>query len=372
MISFVWSSKYPCTAGTGGSENYTVGQIRELARRGIACRMLTLGHGTDDGRADFPDIQFKALSSKDELSRLDDTLVFVTYPLGVPTKKPSYVILHCPPMSLGATDPLFDFDALAGTQPAVNSKFARSLWKGLIQKPRVSRWPVVYPFAEDIFGQTPRRSRSGRQVRILFAGRLTPNKGVYTLLAALHMPQMLRMDYQLSVCAARGETREGRILKKVLNAHPWVNVIKARKNPRAMAQLLAAQDIVVMPSTAIFWQEMFGILSVESQHAGCRVVASNAGGLPETNCGNLVLVQPDNPLALSQGIARTAAMGAVSRASRTRAAEKFTVKDSVDQLLAVIKHPAAGLVSRLDPQLPAPRISLPRVPGRRLPESANL
>src|SRR5688572_31371849 len=96
MISFVWSSKQPFLAGRGGSENYTAGHIRELKRRGIPARIITLGFGEKDGREDFPDIQFKALRFKEELSELDDTLVFVTYPIDLPTKQQSYAILHCP------------------------------------------------------------------------------------------------------------------------------------------------------------------------------------------------------------------------------------------------------------------------------------
>ncbi len=92
MISFVWSSKYPFVAG-GGSESYTAGHIRELARRGIASRILTIGHGANDGRDCYPDIKFKNLRSKEELSALDDIIVFITYPLNVPTKHKSFAIL---------------------------------------------------------------------------------------------------------------------------------------------------------------------------------------------------------------------------------------------------------------------------------------
>lgn len=42
---------------------------------------------------------------------------------------------------------------------------------------------------------------------------------------------------------------------------------------------------VVMPSNSHYWHETFGIVSVEAQHAGCRVIASDDGGLPVTDCG---------------------------------------------------------------------------------------
>jgi D-inositol-3-phosphate glycosyltransferase len=336
MISFVWSSKYPFVAGSGGSENYTAGQIHELQRRGIPTRIITLGHGENDGRADHPDIPFLALDSKEQLEDLDDTLVFITYPLNVKTKRQSYAILHCPPMSMGKDDPLFDYAGIEGKQLIAPSRFAAKLWSKKLGV-RVSHIPSAYPFAETIFSKTERKPRDSQKVKILFAGRLTPDKGIYTLLASLHMPEMLDMDYELTTTTACSHAEEGQVVLKLLEAHPWVNVVPARRTPEEMAELMSEFDIVVMPSTAQFWKENFGIVSVEAQHIGCRVVGSNAGGLPETNCGNLILVDPDNPRSLSMGIAKAVSLGPVTAASRARAAQKFTVASSVDDLLTIIE-----------------------------------
>lgn len=363
MISFVWSAKYPFVAGTGGSENYTAGQIRELQRRGIPCRILTLGHGENDGRADFPDIPFKALSSKEELAELDDIIVFVTYPLNVKTKHRSYVILHCPPLSCGKPDPLFDFEGIAGKQLITPSKFAGKMWSSHLGK--FFRIPAAHPFAEPVFGKVKRPERTSNKVKILFAGRLTPDKGIYTLLASLHMQEMLGMDYELTATTACSHAEEGQVVKKILEAHPWVNLVPSRNTPQEMAGLMAEHDIVVMPSTDIFWKEAFGIVSVEAQHAGCRVVASRAGGIPETDCGSLVLVKPDDPQALAKGVAKAVAMGPVSASQRAKAATKFTVQASVDKLLNIIqtdltkqevylhlkKSPLMGKQFELTPQL---------------------
>jgi hypothetical protein len=54
MISFIWPPGEPMIAGTGGSETYTAGQIRELLRRGIPAQVVTIRHG----RSDFKDIPF--------------------------------------------------------------------------------------------------------------------------------------------------------------------------------------------------------------------------------------------------------------------------------------------------------------------------
>ena len=51
----------PLPAGTGGSENYTIGQVRELTRRGIPAQVVTVGLGAGDGRDDFTGVPFLSL-----------------------------------------------------------------------------------------------------------------------------------------------------------------------------------------------------------------------------------------------------------------------------------------------------------------------
>ncbi len=337
MISFVWSSAHPFMAGAGGSENYTAGHIRELQRRGIATRIITLGYGEKDGRSDFPDIEFKALRTKEELSKLDDTLVFVTYPLDVPTKRPAFVILHCPPMACGALDPQFDLDGMKGKHLLVPSKFAAKLWSRHLHQP-LGRMPAVYPFAEPDFSLIARAERpAGSPPRVLFAGRLTPNKGVYTLLAALHMDCLRGVPFELTMTTAGAHDYHGQLLEPLLKVHPRVTLVPARRSAYDMAELMADHDIMVMPSTDIFWKEIFGIVSVEAQHAGCRVVASNAGGIPETDCGGLMLVKPDDPQSLAGGLMRAFSLGPLTEAERLFAGTKFTVADSVSKLLSIIR-----------------------------------
>lgn len=79
------------------------------------------------------------------------------------------------------------------------------------------------------------------------------------------------------------------------------------------------------------------MLSIEAQHAGCRVVASNIGGLPETNCGLLTLVEPRSPLALITGIKQAVALGQATTKERGKAAAQFTLHESVTELLRVLR-----------------------------------
>jgi D-inositol-3-phosphate glycosyltransferase len=335
VISFVWSSKYPFLAGAGGSESYTVGHIRELTRRGIPTRILTLGHGKRDGRKDFPDITFHSLKNKEELNELDDTLVFITYPLNVRTKRPAYAILHCPPPTYSRGDVLYKGCDFKTKRLITTSRFATGMWRRYLK--RITHMPTVYPFAEAAFSEVERPKRDKNSpTKVLFASRLTVDKGIYTLLAALHMEALAEAKFQLTVTTSGAHTEEGKVLLRQLQAHPYIKVVPARRDPKSMAKLMAAHDVVVMPSTNIFWQEMFGVVSVEAQHAGCRVVASRSGGLPETNCGGLILSKPDDPKALAASMARAIELGPLTAAERRLAIHQFTLKSSVDDLLKAI------------------------------------
>lgn len=362
MISFVWSSKYPFIAGSGGSETYTAGQIRELLKRGIPARIITIGHGSHDGRDDFPDIPFLSLESKDQLADLDDLIVYITYPLEVKTKHQAYAILHCPPPTYQHGDPLYNKRAFKGVRLITASKFAAGMWRRNLRH-NFGRMPTVYPFADKAFAAIARADRrpADKPTRLLFAGRLHPDKGIYTLLSALHMESLKDSNFQLTVTTAGSNTEDGQIILRMLRAHPRVRIVKARKNAQDMAKLVAKHDVVLMPSSNIFWQELFGMLSIEAQHAGCRVVASRSGGLPETNLGGLVLVRPDDPKALAIGMADAIARGPLSIRARIAAARKFTVEQSVDSLLRAIAYDT--YLNKTSPTVsPIKRLPKPKLP----------
>jgi hypothetical protein len=65
-------------------------------------------------------------------------------------------------------------------------------------------------------------------------------------------------------------------------------------------------------------------------------VASNIGGLPETNCGLLTLVEPRNPKALITGIEQAVALGAATKKEREEARDNFMLDESVDSLLVAL------------------------------------
>ncbi|GAA0636660.1 hypothetical protein GCM10009547_46210 [Sporichthya brevicatena] len=371
MISFVWEPGLPLPAGTGGSENYTIGQVRELTRRGLAAQVVTIGVGAADGRDDFPGIPFRSLAGVDQVVTLDGIVVFVTdFPV-VATPRTAYQFLHVPP-------PLRDrhrarmLDQTRDRGLIATSNFAAGLWADFLDVD-LATVRVVYPFAEPCFARQP-RTPTTRATRVLYAGRLSPEKGIYTLLAMLHS-DLIASDLELTFTATTSgaDKPQGAIIHQLLQAHPAIRVVPARKTPAAMAALMAEHDVVLMPSNSQYWHETFGIVSVEAQHAGCRVVASDDGGLPETDCGTITLVPPDNAEALAQGLLRAMALGPATPADRTSAAARFTVGQSVDDLLAVFARPLPATPATVVRELEAIAIlplAAPTRPSQSAPAGA--
>jgi D-inositol-3-phosphate glycosyltransferase len=335
MISFVWPPGTKLPAGTGGSENYTIGQVRELIRRGIPAQVVTIGLGELDGRSEFVDMPFISLASQSAISALEGIVVFINGASEVRTKNPSFILMHIPPPDYERG--WLDVSKLSKDRTIiVPSKYAATLWANYLHL-NVSDIHIAYPFAEPCFSTQVRSARDGKTINILFAGRLSAQKGIYTFLETLHIDS-LRKNTNLifSVTTAGSEKPEGKIIRLLVEAHPNLTVIPARKTPVKMAELLAKQDVVVMPSNSQYWHETFGIVSVEAQHTGCWVVASDDGGLPETDCGGIILVDPDDAQALANGIHRAIERAPLSNAVRHKAANMFTVEQSVDNLLKVL------------------------------------
>ena len=342
MISFVWPPRTKLPAGTGGSENYTIGQVRELIRRGIPAQVVTIGLGIHDGRNEFVDIPFLSLSSQAELSTLDGTVVFINEAASVKTKTPAFVLMHIPP-PLREKGRASVIKAIKGRTLIVPSQYAAQLWSKYVPRDLASVH-IAYPFAEPCFATQARNLNNTKEVRILFAGRLSAQKGIYTFLEALHMDLFVQNpNLSFTVTTAGSDKPEGKIIHALVDAHPEVTVIAARKTPAAMAELMSVHDVVVMPSNSQYWHETFGIVSIEAQHSGCWVVASDDGGLPETNAGGVILVTPDDAEALAQGVMKAIANGPLPDEIRRKAANLFTVEQSVDNLLTVL-FPAEELV----------------------------
>ncbi|MFZ1301088.1 MAG: glycosyltransferase [Candidatus Microsaccharimonas sp.] len=329
MISFIWPPGEPMLSGTGGSETFTAGHVRELLRRGIQTQVVVQNSGIKASRKDFPDIPFLALNDASEISQLTGKVVFINRAYNVPTKQKATIILHCAiPSAVERAERIADIKDKTIIATSVYNAQQWALYLGV----HSSDINTVMPFADPIFGNV-KRSKPTKHIRVLYAGRLHPEKGIYTVLEMMHEYEMGQINATVTIVMAGQHVEEGKVIARMLKKYPYAHLREPAKNVKAMADLLANTDVLLMPSV---FEEPFGMLSVEAQHTGCRVIASSLGGLPETNCGLLTLVEQRNPMALIAGIKAAALLGAATTKERARAVNKFTLHDSVNELLSYI------------------------------------
>lgn len=336
MISFVWPSGEAMLAGTGGSETFTAGHVRELVRRGIDAQVVIIGTAVAQSRRDFPDVPFLALTDKSEISDLLGAVIFVNRAYDVPTRHKAAIILHCAvPSKVEQLERKKDAE---GKTIIATSIYNAQQWALYLQVPS-NAIDVVMPFADPVYGNV-RRPKPGRKISVLYAGRLHPEKGIYTILEMMHQYEMKLLDVHMSIVMAGQHVEEGRTIARMLKGYKYAKLLDPRMTVASMAKLLAQTDILLMPSV---FAEPFGMLSVEAQHSGCRVIASSLGGLPETNCGLLTLVEERNPQALITAIREAIALGLSTTKERKTAIQEFTLGESVDALLKYIPRESTGL-----------------------------
>ncbi|MDA7027832.1 glycosyltransferase family 4 protein [Bacillus sp. CLL-7-23] len=109
---------------------------------------------------------------------------------------------------------------------------------------------------------------------ILFAGRLTQNKGVHHLVSALEQLKEIRNDW---VCWIVGEGEKLAGLRVQADQLGLSDDITFLKNRNDVPYLMTLADIFVLPSLL----ENQPLSVIEAQLAGLPVIVSDAGGIPE-------------------------------------------------------------------------------------------
>jgi D-inositol-3-phosphate glycosyltransferase len=204
--------------------------------------------------------------------------------------------------------------------------------------------------------QAAARARLGLTAEhvLLFVGRLTPIKGLETLLRAL---AALRSDglaaarlTLLVVGGTKGDSPDGAHLHRLaqdLGLCAWVD-FRGPQPQEALPDYYAAADLCLMPSR----YESFGVVALEAMASGVPVIASRAGGLAVTVQDGATgrLVPEGDVAALARAVAGLLGDEAGRRALGTRAVEwarRFAwpaIGRSLAELYAELA-PAAGVAA---------------------------
>jgi glycogen synthase len=187
--------------------------------------------------------------------------------------------------------------------------------------------------------------------RLLYAGRLSPLKGVDTALMAL---TRLGPEITLEV-AGSGEPRYERELRELAAARGVASRVRFRGFlwRRALASAYAAADALLFP---VRWQEPFGLVPLEAMASGTPVVAVAAGGAAAyLEDGRTALaVPPDDPAALATAVGRLQrddCLRATLRANGRRTAERYPANRSHARIEAALVEQRAWPPRPVHPRL---------------------
>ena len=177
------------------------------------------------------------------------------------------------------------------------------------------------------------------------AARLEPQKGIGVLIEAL---ARLAPAHPSLHCVIMGDGS----LRAQLEARARRSGLEARVffagSVRLAARYFPAFDVLCMPSV----DESFGLALVEGMAAGCAVVASRVGGIPEVIRDGVegLLVPPGDPDRLAEALqhllSEPTRLAELRRAARRRYEVAFTARRMASATLEVYRRLATTARSR--------------------------
>jgi glycosyltransferase involved in cell wall biosynthesis len=206
-------------------------------------------------------------------------------------------------------------------------------------------------------GAGPEEGPAGdKELRLLYAGRLTAEKGIETALAALAELVFGRgmADVRLDIAGDGNVDYTAQLMARTAqlgleNHVTFMGRVPADKMPRLMREA----DVLVAPSN---WPEPLARVILEGMACGTAVVATPLGGTPEimTDGHNGLLFPAGDSQALAEELAMLAADEGLRRrlaeAGQQTVKERFTLQVMLDQVegyleevLAASDEPAAEL-----------------------------
>ncbi len=175
-----------------------------------------------------------------------------------------------------------------------------------------------------------------RGAHLLYAGRLSPEKGVET---ALDVAELLGRGIVLVGGAYDERYHASAIAPRVRRAAdvgdgPIRDAVYLGARPRrAVYALMARAAVTLLP---VRWDEPFGLVAVESLAAGTPVVGYRRGGLAEIVDDEVgALVAPDDVDALARAVARSAGIPPLVCRGRAMA---FDVTTMIDRYAALYRR----------------------------------
>lgn len=169
---------------------------------------------------------------------------------------------------------------------------------------------------------------------LVYSGRLSPEKGLITLVQALAVVYQAGLPYQ---CLLVGEGSARQEIEQEIRRLGLEEVIFLLGRQDDVRALLKNCDVFILPS---IW-EGASLALLEAMAAGLPVVATSTGGTPELVDEGVtgILVPPSDSAALATAIERLLGSSELRKqmgaAGSKRVNEKFRIERTVDQISAL-------------------------------------
>ncbi|WKK26933.1 glycosyltransferase family 4 protein [Streptomyces olivoreticuli] len=155
---------------------------------------------------------------------------------------------------------------------------------------------IPWGVPDHLVARPPRRSQRppGGPLRLLYAGRLTPEKGVPALLQALAAVKGVELSIAAprhQFCALAPVLRQWQVTVRYLG---WL------RRPQ-LWRAFTGHDLLVMPSTTL---EAMGLVALEAQACGLPVLYQPVPGLAETLSSSAVATDFTRPAVLARDLQR--------------------------------------------------------------------
>ncbi len=175
-------------------------------------------------------------------------------------------------------------------------------------------------------------------MRLLYAGRLSPDKGVHTIIEGLAHLKQRQPDAQalLSIVGEGTPAYEAHLrhLAQTSGLETWVAF--CQRVPREqMPVVLAEHDVLLFPSA---WAEPLARMVQEAMACGLVVIGTPTGGTPEIlqDGENGLVFEAENALMLAEKIGSVLNNAAwrikLAQAARRTVAARFTLERMIDEL----------------------------------------
>ncbi len=153
------------------------------------------------------------------------------------------------------------------------------------------------------YGAGDSRPAGGRPLRVMFVGRVIPEKGPDVLVRAAGL--LPPGSIEAVIVGSQGFARDAPLsryeqeLRRLARESSAVVRFEPFVDRDRLPELLRSADVLVVPST---WNEPGALTAGEGMASGLPVVSSRVGGLPDIVGEAGILVPPGDPAALAEAL----------------------------------------------------------------------